>query len=383
MDSTRTGFELRPVTIPASIDARDAGDFIRMTRIRNLVSAEISGHDDFALEPVELLPAYAPDPHELRLLWLVVTDGEVVGRVGVDLPLEDGSRVAYWLVELRRSVWGRGIGGAAYQLVEQTAREHGRTVLQAWAEHPAADGPRISSPTGYGSIPHDSIARFFLRTGHRLEQVERISALDLADPRVRERIPHLLEQASARADGYRVVQWQPPTPPEFVSGYAWMKSRMVTDAPAAGLEFDEEVWDADRLARHDRMYTAAGRLLLVTAAQHVDSGELVAFNELVIGADRTRATLQEDTLVLAEHRGHRLGMLVKCAGLEAWRSIAPASPRVVTFNAEENRPMLDINEEIGFVPVAYEGAWKKVLADRLTSGAEGAGNAGSSGWSGS
>ena len=32
MDSTRTGFELRPVTIPVSIDAPDAGDFIRMTR---------------------------------------------------------------------------------------------------------------------------------------------------------------------------------------------------------------------------------------------------------------------------------------------------------------------------------------------------------------
>ena len=75
-----------------------------------------------------------------------------------------------------------------------------------------------------------------------------------------------------------------------------------------------------------RCYTDAGRHMLVTAAQHVETGALCAFNELVIGKDRTAASHQEDTLVLKEHRGHRLGMLVKCAGLLAWRDVAPESP---------------------------------------------------------
>jgi GNAT superfamily N-acetyltransferase len=111
---------------------------------------------------------------------VVIVDGAFVGRVGVDLPLEDGSRTAFWLVELLAAHHGRGIGSAGYRLIEQTAREHGRTILQSWAQHPDADGDRLSAPTGYGSIPRDHAARFYLRHGYTLEQIERQSELILA-----------------------------------------------------------------------------------------------------------------------------------------------------------------------------------------------------------
>ncbi|GAA3627083.1 GNAT family N-acetyltransferase [Microbacterium awajiense] len=360
MTTTLSGLEIRPLAIPASIDADDAGDFIAMVRVRNAVYREITGNDDDGIAADELLPYYRPDPDERRLVWVLALDGDVVGRAGIDMPQHPGSKNAYWLIELLRRAQGRGVGARAYQLVEQAAREHGRTVLQSWAEHPAADGPQLDAPTGFGSIPEDRVARFYLDRGYVLEQIERKSAFDMRGDFAE--VERLAADAERAAAGYRVVQWSPPTPPEFAEGYAWMKSRMNTDAPSANLEFDEEVWDAARIARHDATYTDSGRLLFVTAAQHLETGELCAFNELVIGKDRNEASHQEDTLVLKEHRGHRLGMLVKCRGLQAWRDIAPGTPRVITYNAEENRPMLDINEAIGFVPVSYLGAWKKVLS---------------------
>ena len=349
----------RPLTVPASIDAPDAADFVTMTEVRNRVYRAISGHDDDYHAPEALLPHYLPNDYELRHMWLAVLNGTIVGRIGIDIPLEAGSRSAYWLIELLPEVWGRGIGTSAYQLVEQTAQAHGRTVLQSWAEHPDAPGERLMPPTGFGSIPRDHAARFYLRHGYTLEQIERCSRLDLNGSF--DEIERLLAEARQASADYRVVQWTLPTPTEHVDGYAWMKSRMSTDVPAADLEFDEEAWDAARIALHDARYLDGGQTLQVTAAQHIATGELCGFNELVIGPDLTRATHQEDTLVLTQHRGHRLGLLVKCAGLLSWRQVAPESPRVITYNAEENRPMLDINEAIGFVPVIYEGAWKKVL----------------------
>lgn len=361
MSDPIASLELRALRIPHDVNAEDANDFRAMVAVRNAVYAHVSGHNDHAMTAAELLPHYASTPYERRLSWLVLLDGRPVGRLGLDLPDEGESVLAFALIELLPDVWGQGIGSAGLALIERVARENQRTVLQTFAEHPDAPGDRLEAPTGFGSVPaHDHSVRFALRHGFSLEQIERNSAFDLRGSYAG--VERLLSDARAASTDYRVVSWFVPTPPEFVDGYAWMKSRMVTDAPSADLQFDEEKWDAARVAEHDARYTASGSVLHVVAAQHRESGELCAFNELTIGADKAAASHQEDTLVLKGHRGHKLGMLVKCENLLAWKSIAPNSPRVLTYNAEENRPMLDINEAIGFVPIAYEGAWKKELA---------------------
>lgn len=359
MTDSLPGVEFRPLIFPPSIDSADAADFIAMVHVRNLVYREINGNSDDDVTPAQLLPHYQPDEHERRYMWVVFVDGVLVGRAGLDVPLEEDSRIAYWEIELLERVWGRGIGQAAHELIVKTSAAEGRSVLQAWAARPEGPGSRLDAPTGFGSIPLDHVARFFLALGYTLEQVERMSEFDLQQPL--DHIRALHEDAVAHSSAYRVVQWETPTPETYRDGYAWMKSRMSTDAPAANLEFDEEQWDAARLVDAERRHLDGGTRVLVTAAQHIASGDLCAFNELTIGQDPSAASFQEDTLVLKEHRGHRLGMLVKTAGLMRWPEFAPDSPKIITYNAEENRPMLEINEAIGFVPVRYVGAWKKTL----------------------
>jgi hypothetical protein len=55
-------------------------------------------------------------------------------------------------------------------------------------------------------------------------------------------------------------------------------------------------------------------------------------------------------------------MLLKVANLAHLESASPGHPSVTTFNAEENRHMLSVNEAVGFEPFAYESAWRKDLA---------------------
>ncbi len=353
------GLIIRPYVIPANVDDADAADFLAMVDVRNRIYREISGSDDEYMSPSELLPNFWPDTYTKRHFLLIELDGVVVGRAGVDLPLEEDSRVAFWIVELIEDVWGQGYGSAAYDIVEQIARDAGRTSLQSWAEHPASDDPRVEPPTGFGYVPNDHIARFYTRHGYSLEQVERKSLFDLhGDLSAVERIG---AEARDAASDYEVVQWMVPTPAEFVAGYCLMKERMVTDAPSADMEFDEEVWDEARLRKMEARVLDGDRTQLVTAARHRVTGELCAFNELNMPVDHALTTHQNDTLVLSDHRGHRLGALVKTAGILHLRELAPESPRIITWNAEENRPMLAINEELGFYPAAHIGAWKKVI----------------------
>ena len=109
---------------------------------------------------------------------------------------------------------------------------------------------------------------------------------------------------------------------------------------------------ADRVFQNDDAF-------LVCAAEHVPSGTLAAFTVLVHPRGREDFAIQEDTLVLREHRGRRLGMHVKVVNLEALRDARPEARRVHTGNAEENTHMLAINVALGFRPAGTWASWQK------------------------
>lgn len=346
------------LSIPASVTDPDAADFIDMVRVRNAVEADVIGSDDLAYEPAELLPYYHDEYYPQKCIVARV-DGRIAARAIYESPLEEGSTDAWLSIEVLPAFRRRGIGSALYDRLVQLAEADGRGVLQSYILHSRSDDPAtLPSPTGFGSVPlNNPETRFLLARGFRLEQVERMSRLELPlDPDAFDR---MLDDAESKAGDYHLERWAGPCPEKWVSGLGLLRRRMSTDAPSAGLDYAEEEWSDDRVRTHEALKLESPRVVLTTIAVHKTSGGIAGFTELSVPPETGRPVSQNDTLVLREHRGHRLGMLLKLANLRYLQKTHPGHPAVTTFNAEENRPMLDVNEAMGFVAVGYGGGWRR------------------------
>jgi GNAT superfamily N-acetyltransferase len=190
-----------------------------------------------------------------------------------------------------------------------------------------------------------------------ISEVLRVLAVDAA---LAARLAALRTDAEQRADGYTLLSWLGETPPEYLEDSARLSAAMV-DAPRdEGVE--PELWDADRIRRAEQTLIEAGQRLYGVAAMHEQSGHLAAIT--LIGTDPGTPGwgFQALTAVLPDHRGHRLGLLVKVAMLEQLLAVRPDVSRIVTGNAGANQHMIAINEELGFEVGSVHRRWELDLS---------------------
>ena len=114
------------------------------------------------------------------------------------------------------------------------------------------------------------------------------------------------------------------------------------------LTYEHEKFDLQRLkdvetasaGRGDKVYRVVARDTVTGVA---GGHTLVALNPL-----RPHIAGQGDTAVARQHRGHRLGMLVK---IEMMHWLAEAEPQIETidtWNNADNSFMINVNEAIGY-----------------------------------
>lgn len=353
--------DIVPLEIPEGIDDGSAAAerFREYIDVRNSVFRTTwNGSRDFDVTYAAAHGYIRRNKEERQHIHVALLEGRIAGFARVDVSLHELDAPAYADIYTDEPHRRNGVGTALLQRVNELLREEGRATTQTWKLHRPASGPQISPPNGAGEIPANSDeVRFLHRAGFSLEQIERTSVLTFGSDD-RSAFERMRREASARASGYTVRVWTGFTPADQLANLAALQARMSTDAPAAGLDVVAETWDAERLAEIESSVIKGQRRDLLRAVAYSADGVAVAYSTLAV-PEAGQQVYQDDTLVHAEHRGHRLGMLVKTVNLLQLLDTYPERSRVITWNAEENRHMLAVNEALGFEAVMGEGAWQR------------------------
>jgi GNAT superfamily N-acetyltransferase len=261
--------------------------------------------------------ATAPSTYWSRSWFEAVDAGQVVGVAELELPLEENLDLGWCEVAVLTRHRRRGTGRALWDAVVARARRHGRSRL----------GGEVSLDL---AVPGAGLA-FATAVGAVEKHHEDHLLADLPLP------PAPLDPA------YDLVAWQGRCPEEHRAAYLAMRNQMNADVPTGDLDLDAEVLDDDRLAASEERLMKAYDVR-VAAARRRSDGVFGGYSLLFVphGTDHG---WQDDTLVMPEHRGHRLGAALKSAN---YADLPAHVTQVHTWTAPDNTAMHHTNTALGF-----------------------------------
>ena len=276
--------------------------------------------------------------------------GTVVGVAGLEFTRHENFHLARVDVRVLPEHRRRGVGTALIGAAEEMAAAAGRTELAAEDEIPLRpDFVNAAEPFArhLGFTP-------VLRAVRRGIDLPLDAAL----------IAALQRDVRAAPAGYTLLTFGNRWPDAYLDDRCELGRRMSIDIPVGEQQLDEQVWDADRVRALEASLTAQNRAKVTTVARHEASGRLVGFTEIAIPLGAPSSVWQHDTLVVGEHRGHGLGFAMKLANLLALQDQYPAVRLVSTWNAEENQPMIAVNDDLGFTVRSRSTEWHRPIAPR-------------------
>jgi GNAT superfamily N-acetyltransferase len=264
-------------------------------------------------------------PESARLMLLVAEDdGEVVGagRAGLNFwTSEEGAAGAFVVVHPDHR-W-RGIGAALYDSLEWHLRDVGARRVQGWA------------------VDDEATGAWCARRGFDRTREVRFSRLDLTDPGA-------LPPAPLAPHAVTVATFADVGPEAVYSIDAEASLDEPGDMPIDAVGYDQwllDIWD-DPLTDHD------------TSTVVLVEGRPAAYT--IVEADREAGRMWSGgTGTVRQHRGRGLAKIAKSVALR--RAADAGITSAYTSNDEENRPMLAINEWLGYRPCATQWSFIKVL----------------------
>lgn len=267
--------------------------------------------------------------------------GRVIGVLEMLLPRWDNVHVGKVEVTVDPSSRRRGLGRSLFQVGMDRLVADGREVLLS------------------DCFEHTVAMKFLEAMGLKRASVEGERRLDLLGLDMQ----HLNQEYAAAerlAEAYELVRLPGRVPEELVDPMVAMTAA-INDAPTDDLEVEDEVFTAERLRAFETAQLAHNRRLYRLVARDRVSGEIAGHTQVAVEGERPWWGWQFDTTVVREHRGHRLGLLLKI-GMLRWLAVDEPQLRTLdTWNAASNSYMVHVNEVLGFRVVANGVVWQRHL----------------------
>ncbi|MFC4334596.1 GNAT family N-acetyltransferase [Salininema proteolyticum] len=299
----------------------------------------------------ELLLGHMARPEEVRRLhWVGSVDGSVVSCAEARLYDADNTHLAGATVKVHPDHRRKGYARLLLGAIEDQARREERTTVVSWFLKPyegsGVDGHAVgfAAAQGYGPT---------LETA-----VRRVDLLEVKE----DRLDALYREALAKAEGYRIVSFPDPAPDEYAEGIAYLEGRMYTDMPLGDMDLQPAEITVEKVRARERQARRRGLLSLRTIAVHEETGTVAAMSQLETAPGDELIARQGDTIADPDHRGHRLGLLVKIANQRQLRSYRPRIRYVHTGNATVNDHMVAVNEAMGYRMLGMAECYQKELA---------------------
>jgi len=255
--------------------------------------------------------------------WVARDDGRLVGYAALTLNLFENLDGAKVLGAVHPDHRHRGVGRALTEEAEA-----------------ATDRPRLRAPTWTGTAGMQALPRLGYTRGPSHE-VRRLS--------LRETQPDAVASAAADASrDYDLERFAGPAPDSLLDDLVPLREA-INDAPEEG-EF--EAYSPERIRTYEQSLHRRHQTPYTIVARHRATGAPAGITMLCVHDLRPEIAAQEDTSVLATHRGRRLGLRMKLAMLAWLRDERPDVEYVDTWNAPGNGPMIAINEALGCRKVA-------------------------------
>lgn len=261
-----------------------------------------------------------------RLHWVADVDGHTAAVAFAYFPEAENSHIVLPVITVHPKWRRRGVGAAMLHAMIPEFRSRGRTLVEGWELTKGGSGERWARTLGFQTVK--TMIRQCLVVG------------DVDPARWQADVPV----------GYHTKRWTNSAPEDLLRSVAVARSA-IYDVPADGSDYVAPQWTPAQVREAEAELRDRGVEQRVVAAVHEATGEVVGLTEVRLKPERPEWAFQQDTVVIAAHRGHGLGLCMKSSMTQWLLNDQPQLERFYTGTSAENSHMIRINHQLGYQDV--------------------------------